>query len=131
MINLYPTKCNLCSGEVVYTSNADIYGRAFGSGKCYRCLNCGAYVGTHKPRPREALGILANEHMRKEKIRCHELFDSMWKDKQNASKLRKELYWLLSRKLNITYEDCHFGYFGLDMLQKAYGILLEMKEESK
>lgn len=66
-MDLHPTVCNLCGGSVVYTSNAEIYGREYGSGKCYLCTQCGAYVGTHKPRPQEALGLLADERMRKEK----------------------------------------------------------------
>ena len=49
MIDKYPTVCNLCGGKVIYTSNARIYGKEYGSGKCYLCTNCGAYVGTHKP----------------------------------------------------------------------------------
>jgi uncharacterized protein with PIN domain len=69
MVNLQPTKCNLCGGRVEYISNAEIYGRIYGSGYCYRCRNCGAYVGTHERRPKEAFGILANEEMRKMKIK--------------------------------------------------------------
>ena len=73
MINTHPTKCNICGGRVIYTSNSRIYGREYGSGYCYLCQSCGAYVGTHKPRPREAFGILADERMRNGK-RCAILF---------------------------------------------------------
>lgn len=128
-INLYPTKCNLCGGAVIYTSNAKIYGRKYGNGRCYLCTKCGAYVGTHTPRPREALGLLADEQMRKGKIMCHEIFDSKWKGQPQASKKRKKLYGWLAEKLEIPYEDCHFGYFDLDMLRKAYRILLSIKDE--
>jgi hypothetical protein len=86
MIDLFPTKCNLCSGTVEYVTNAKVYGKEYGSGKCYLCTSCGAYVGTHKPRPKEALGLLANEPMRKGKTLCHELFDSKWKCRKNAHK---------------------------------------------
>lgn len=65
MIDLYPRKCNLCGGDVIYTSNSRIYGREYGSGKCYYCTKCHAYVGTHKPEPRKALGLLANPEMRR------------------------------------------------------------------
>lgn len=75
MINTQPEVCNLCGGKVIYTSNARVYhGREYGSGYCYLCLACGAYVGTHKPHPKEALGLLADERMRKGKIMCHALF---------------------------------------------------------
>ena len=49
-ICLYPKTCNICGGEVIYTTNDKIYGKRYGSGYCYLCTNCGAYVGTHRPR---------------------------------------------------------------------------------
>lgn len=58
---LRPTKCNICGGEVEYIPNKFIYGKSYGSGFCYHCCQCGAYVGTHKIRPQEAFGILARE----------------------------------------------------------------------
>lgn len=48
-------KCNLCGGEVEYVSNEVVYGKRYGSGFCYRCKSCGAYVGTHEPRSLEIL----------------------------------------------------------------------------
>lgn len=85
MIDTQPKICNICGGKVIYTSNAAIYhGRQYGSGYCYLCLNCRAYVGTHVPRPREAFGLLADEPMRKGKMMCHALFDPMWQGKKNA-----------------------------------------------
>lgn len=96
MINTQPEVCNLCGGKVIYTSNARVYhGREYGSGYCYLCLACGAYVGTHKPHPKEALGLLADERMRKGKIMCHALFDAMWKGKKHEKRERDALYrWL-------------------------------------
>lgn len=128
LIDLYPKKCNLCGGEVIYTSNSMIYGSEYGSGKCYFCTNCGAYVGTHKPRPKEALGILANTEMRGMKMKCHELFDRKWEEEPTYRKKkieRKKAYRWLAEKLKIPYRECHFGYFNMDMLDKAYGILKE------
>ena len=90
MINLYPEKCNLCGGQVIYTSNAIIYGREYGSGKCYYCTNCHAYVGTHVPRPKEALGILADANMRNQKIKCHAMFDELWKHEDTGKKRHKK-----------------------------------------
>jgi DNA-directed RNA polymerase subunit RPC12/RpoP len=92
MIELKPRICNICSGKVIYTSNAEIYGAEYGSGRCYLCLKCGAHVGTHKSRPKEALGLLADERMRKGKILCHEIFDSKWKGRKKAGKKRSDLY---------------------------------------
>lgn len=125
-INLQPTICNLCGGQVIYTSNSRIYGKEYGSGKCYLCTKCAAYVGTHIPRPEEAFGILANEEMRDMKKKCHDLFDKKWlceKTVRNARKVRKKAYAELAEQLNISVKDCHFGYFDMDMLNKAYDIL--------
>jgi len=128
LVDLYPTKCNLCGGKVIYVSNSRIYGREYGSGKCYFCTSCGAYVGTHKPRPRQALGILGNVEMRNMKMKCHELFDQKWRNEPTSRKryiARQKAYRQLAEKLNIPYNECHFGYFDMDMLHKAYEILKE------
>lgn len=85
-INPNPTKCNLCGGQVIYISNSKIYGREYGSGKYYFCTKCGAYVGTHKPRPEEALGILGNVEMGEMKMKCHKLFDRKWKNRPTSKK---------------------------------------------
>ncbi len=120
-MNLQPTVCNICGGKVEYISNDKIYGRRYGSGYCYRCTKCGAYVGTHKSRPRIAFGILANKEMREMKMACHEVFDALW----DSPKKRKRLYKKLAKRLNIDVADCHFGYFDLDMLNSAYIIITE------
>ena len=130
MIDLRPTVCNLCGGRVRYTSNSEIYGREYGSGKCYLCEQCGAYVGTHKPRPREAMGLLADARMRRGKMCCHELFDAMWEGQPKAHKKRNDLYKWLAGEMDIPTEECHFGYFDLVQLEKAYRILKEATKKT-
>lgn len=140
MIDLQPTKCNLCGGEVEYITNDKIYGKKYGSGWCYHCKQCGAYVGTHKPRPREALGILANDEMRNWKQWCHNLFDRLWKGvpayvKADGTKVnrvkpkmsRTHAYYLLAKEMNIPLRECHFGYFDIPKLKRAYAILKNIK----
>lgn len=123
MINLHPTTCNLCGGKVIFTSNARIYGKEYGSGKCYLCTSCYAYVGTHLPRPKEAMGILANAEMRGWRHDCHTMFDLLWMNQSERSKARKALYAWLAKKMNIPYAECHFAYFDLKQLKEAYDIL--------
>ena len=131
MIDTQPKICNICGGEVIYTSNTVIYhGKQYGSGYCYLCLNCGAYAGTHVPRPREALGLLADEPMRKGKMLCHKLFDPMWRGKKNARHERSRTYRWLAGEMGIPVEDCHFGYFDIHQLRKAY-LILKRACESK
>ena len=124
MIDLHPTKCNLCGGRVVYTTNDEIYGKQYGSGYCYICSRCKAYVGTHLNHPKDAMGILANKQMRELKMRCHDIFDKMW----NTSNERREMYHKLSNKMGIPLADCHFGYFNLGQLWKALLILKEWRD---
>lgn len=126
MIDLHPTTCNICGGKVIYTSNTAVYGRRYGSGMCYLCTKCGAYVGTHEPRPKEALGILSNKEMRSMKMTCHNLFDALWKGKPSKGSgrsPRRKAYRWLSDQLGIPEEECHFGYFDMNMLQRAYSLL--------
>lgn len=135
MIDLQPTVCNLCGGTVEYIKNSKIYGKSYGSGFCYHCINCDAYVGTHKDRPREAMGILANEEMRRWKNWCHNIFDKLWQPhyKVNYSNLttkmvvpkmkRGQAYSLLAKEMGIPKSDCHFGYFNVKQLKRAYAIL--------
>lgn len=132
MVNLHPTKCNICGGEVIYTSNSVIYGKEYGSGKCYYCINCGAYVGTHISRPKEAFGILANKEMRNMKMKCHDLFDKLWRNAPTGKRkhlARRSAYRELAERLNIPVQECHFGYFDMDLLNKAYRILKENNQK--
>lgn len=125
-IDLYPKKCNICGGKVIYTTNARIYGKEYGSGKMYYCTKCHAHVGTHKPRPKEALGLLADAEMRKLKEECHELFDKKWKDKSTSKQRHNARYWAyvdLANKMGISVEECHFGWFDKEELLKALSIL--------
>lgn len=108
------TKCNLCGGDVEYISNDLIFGKRYGSGYAYRCINCGAYVGTHKNSPKKAMGILADEEMRSLRIRCHGLFDSMWK----TAKERTKAYYLLAEAIGIS-GGCHFSWMTKDELKSA------------
>lgn len=127
-MNLQPKMCNICGEEsVIFTSNKIIYGKEYGSGKCYYCTECGAYVGTHKPRPTEALGLLANKEMRDMKMKCHDIFDAIWKEKETRKEqcqARNELYVRLAKEMSMDVEECHFGWFDIDKLNKAYNILL-------
>ena len=122
---LRPETCNICGGEVEYIQNKLIYGRPYGSGYCYHCTKCGAYVGTHLVRPKEAFGILSNAEMRAMRRKCHDIFDRLWRTPAE----RKKCYKWLAKELQIKVENCHFGYFDLDQLKKAYEILrLERKK---
>lgn len=124
MIDLQPKICNLCGGKVEYITNDKIYGKSYGSGYCYHCTQCGAYVGTHKPRPKEALGILANAEMKNWKQWCHREFDKLWKEEGYK---RWKCYRWLADQMGIPISECHFGYFDIKQLKHAYAVLKNNK----
>ncbi len=115
-----PIICPYCNGKVIYTSNATIYGREYGNGRCYRCMKCDAYVGVHN-RTNIPLGRLANRELRELKKECHALFDPVWKQNKNIK--REHAYGRLANVLNIPINECHFGWFDKEMLLKAKEIL--------
>lgn len=116
-----PKQCLYCGAKVIYTSNAVIYGREYGNGKCYKCTGCDAYVGVHTGT-RVPLGRLANRELREMKKACHALFDPVWKSKKLS---RTEAYRRLAALLDIPANECHFGWFDMDMLLKAKKVLLD------
>ena len=114
----HPKICPFCGGKIEYTSNSVIYGREYGNGKCYLCKSCDAYTGVHNGT-NIALGIIANKEMRKLKKKCHEIFDKLWKN----NKQRNDLYYRLSKLMNIDRKHCHFGHFDTEELKQALEIL--------
>ena len=114
-----PTICHFCGGEVIFTTNDRIYGKLYGNGKCYLCTKCKAYVGVHTGS-KTALGILANDEMKEWKVKCHNLFDTFWKNGRND---RNYLYKKLANQMKIERSHCHFGHFNLEELKKAYSII--------
>ncbi len=128
-VDLHPTVCNLCGGEVEYIENYKVYGQSYGSGWMYRCKKCDARVGTHKPHPTEALGILSDSYMQKAKKMCHEAIDELWKGQRNEKKARTAIYADLAERLGLDFESCHIGYFDLELLRSAYRAIMDMREE--
>jgi len=121
-INDYPIpqKCDNCGGLVILTTNAAIYGKEYGNGKCYKCTNCDSYVGVHDGTI-TPLGRLADKEMRALKKRCHALFDPVWKEHKYIS--RSQAYTVLADALNIPAGECHFGWFDKDMLARCLDII--------
>lgn len=114
-----PVTCSYCSSDVIYTSNAAIYGKEYGNGRVYKCTGCDAYVGVHTGTD-IPLGRLANRELRQLKKKCHSLFDPAWKGKKVK---RRQAYSILAFKLGIPVHECHFGWFDKDLLTKAINVL--------
>lgn len=104
-----PTICRYCGSPVVYTSNAEIYGREYGTGRCYLCRNCGAFVGVH-PGTDIPLGTLANEELREYRKEAHFWFDRIWKSPTRITTRHKAYGWL-ALKMELPPEKTHIGMF--------------------
>ena len=114
-----PEICVYCGAPVIFTSNAQIYGREYGNGRCYKCTECDAYVGVHDGTY-IPLGRLADRELRALKKRCHYIFDPVWQGKRLR---RDRAYNRLAQLLGIRPEHCHFGWFDKDMLLRCLAIM--------
>lgn len=121
-----PTVCDYCGSPVVFGSNAEIYGKEYGNGMCFRCVdkNCDSYVGVHDGT-RIPLGRLANKELRELKMQCHALFDPAWRGNKRIN--REQAYGRLANVLGIPADECHFGWFDKDMLLRCLEILSNEK----
>lgn len=116
-----PSKCRYCGNEVVFTSNAEIYGKEYGNGKCFLCRNCRAFVGVHT-ETLTPLGTLANDELRKWRNKAHNEFDKLWKSPTRIM-TRHNAYKWLSNKMNIPKNDCHIALFEIEQCKKVIEIL--------
>lgn len=120
-----PTACNCCSdwetgesssGCIDLVENKEIYGRNYGQWPwAYLCENCGAYVGLH-PFTNIPLGTLADKSMREARKGCKPAFDRLH---ETGLMSRGQAYQRLAEKLGIDKNECHFGWFDIDMCARA------------
>ena len=125
-----PTECPYCNNEVVFTLNSELYGKIQGDGFIYFCRNCCASVGVH-PGTNIPLGMMADKELLRLRTKAHKMFDKYWESGQYT---RGEAYGLLSQRMKIKKEECHFGWFDKEKLERAITILehgLIEKDERK
>lgn len=118
-----PTKCRYCGNEVVLTSNAEIYGKEYGNGKCYLCRNCRAFVGIHTGTT-IPLGTLANDELRKARNEAHKLFDKLWKQPTRIM-TRYEAYKWLANKMNLKIKETHIALFEIEQCNQVIELIKE------
>lgn len=115
-----PTKCNICGGEVRLLKN-----KKSKSGYMYKCMRCGASVGTFEKDKEIAMGVLADSETRIKRVQVHRLFDRFWR----GNKTRKNNYIKLAEELGIEIDQCHFALMDLETLNRAEQILLRWWRE--
>ena len=118
-----PKICRYCGNPVVFTSNAEIYGREYGNGKCYLCRNCRAFVGVHTGTT-TPLGTLANNELRKWRNQAHNEFDKLWKG-ETRQDTRHNMYGWLSKQMNLSREKTHIGMFEIEQCKKVIELAKE------
>lgn len=116
-----PKICRYCGNEVVFTSNAEIYGREYGNGKCYLCRRCRAFVGAHTGTI-IPLGTLANDELRNARKQAHNEFDKLWKGPTRRM-TRYNAYRWLSKEMNLKRKDTHIALFEVEQCQKVVELL--------
>lgn len=116
-----PTICRYCGNEVVFTSNAEIYGREYGNGKCFLCRNCKAFVGVHT-ETLTPLGTLANNDLREWRKKAHNEFDKLWKSPTRIM-TRHNAYKWLSKEMNKPKKYCHIALFEIEECKQVIDIV--------
>ena len=116
-----PTVCRYCGNSVVFASNAEIYGKEYGNGKCFLCRNCGAFVGVHT-ETLTPLGTLANEELRKWRKKAHNEFDKLWKGKTREMTRYKAYRWL-TEQMNLTRDETHIALFEIEQCKEVLKLL--------
>lgn len=120
-----PKICRYCGHEVVLTSNAEIYGKEYGNGKCFLCRNCRAFVGVHT-ETMTPLGTLANDELRKWRKKAHLEFDKLLKGSTRRM-TRHNAYKWLSKQMNLPKDKTHIALFEIDQCKKVVE-LMEVQE---
>lgn len=116
-----PKICPYCGSSVILTSNAEIYGREYGNGKCYKCTKCDSYVGVHTGSI-IPLGTLANSELRKWRNKVHIEFDKLWKGSTKRMSRGMAYRWL-SDKMNLKQDETHIALFNVEQCKKCIKIL--------
>lgn len=79
--------CRPATGAEIYPHRPDLHAKRF-----YICENCEAWVGCHANGL--PLGTAANKELRGRRRQCHEMFDSMWRDKTHFRSRTRAYNWL-------------------------------------
>ncbi|MFP2239916.1 zinc-finger-containing protein [Pseudescherichia vulneris] len=120
-----PTECRLCNSGVHVATHQEVYGRDYSDWPyMYLCSGCGAYVGIH-PFTNIPLGTLADKATRDARKNCKKPFEAIWRSGKMS---RTEAYAWLANALNISVNECHFGWFDIAQCEAAKQLCLSITE---
>jgi hypothetical protein len=100
-------RCDYC-GEVAKRVTGDALYKlhSYRHLNFYQCRPCNAHVGCHK-HSWKPLGSLANEELRKERSRTHQVFDALWKNVGDYT--RSQAYAWMADLLGTEKSKTHIG----------------------
>lgn len=101
----------LTDGRELYPHRPDLYHKFF-----YKC-ECGAYCGCHDGTKR-ALGNPAGMKTRQARMRAHDAFDPIWRNRPVYGLSRRDVYKLAADALHIPASDCHIGMMNVEMAER-------------
>ena len=109
--------CPYCGNPAAKVTGAELYSHwpELAKKLFWACMPCKAWVGCH-PGGDLPLGRLANAELRRAKMDAHAAFDPFWK---TGILTRSEAYKWLSKELGIDREQCHIGWFDVEMCRKV------------
>lgn len=107
--------CPYCKKPAEAATGADIYPHRpdLADKRFYRCVPCGAYVGTHV-HTGKPFGTLANATLRRMRNATHQVFDPFWlgfRQGERRKTARTNAYAVLAKAMNLHIKDCHIGMF--------------------
>ncbi len=133
-IVVHEVQCQYCGqnaelvhGDQVYKTRRDLHHRMM-----WMCKPCKAWVGTH-PGTNQPLGVLANGELRAWKMKAHNAFDPLWKEKLRRRQIERGMsykqafargsgYKWLAEQLGISQGDCHIGMFNVEQCKRVVEI---------
>lgn len=114
---------NCCEFTVSIKTHKEVYGRNYGYWPyLYFCDSCKAYVGIH-PGTDIPLGTMADEELRLWRKKAKVPFEK-WRKRSGIS--RSYAYSILAEKLQIPVNECHFGWFDLDMCKDVFEVTIKL-----
>lgn len=111
--------CPECGSSMVLRNSK--YGLFYG---CTEYPKCKATHGAHKNG--EPLGTPADKPTKKARIRAHDSFDQLWKDKHMD---RGDAYVWMQEAMGLSSEDAHIGKFTIDQCDRLELLVDEYLEE--
>ncbi|WP_045958292.1 zinc-finger-containing protein [Xenorhabdus poinarii] len=121
-----PTQCRYCCNHVKIAHHKEVFGRILNNSRWpwfYLCASCEARVGMH-PGTNIPLGTLADRPTRIARANSKLSFERM---RMQRDWERADAYRWLARRLGISFNKCHFGWFDAEMCERAKNMCTRFK----